>query len=29
MHAAVDAANRVVALLSQAYFADGRYTVDE
>jgi hypothetical protein len=29
MHAAVDAANRVIALLSSAYFADGRYTADE
>jgi hypothetical protein len=29
MHAAVDAADRVVALLSAAYFADGRYTGDE
>jgi hypothetical protein len=29
MHAAVDAASRVVALLSSAYFADGRYTAHE
>jgi TIR domain len=29
MHAAVDAADRVVALLSAVYFTDGRYTGDE
>jgi hypothetical protein len=29
MHAAVDAADRVIALLSPAYFEDGRYTADE
>jgi hypothetical protein len=29
MHAAVDAAGRVVALLSVAYFEDGRYTAEE
>jgi TIR domain-containing protein len=29
MIAAVDAASRVVALLSPVYFAEGRYTVDE
>jgi hypothetical protein len=29
MQAAVDGADRVVALLSAAYFADGRYTGDE
>jgi len=29
MHTAVDTASRVIALLSQAYFADSRYTTDE
>jgi hypothetical protein len=29
MHGAVDAAGRVVAVLSEAYFEEGRYTADE